>query len=163
MSSRMFRKEGIPVSDWCPHKGEGIASPKWLGSRWTMRCMCKSLSWINILQCGSSTEMQVLKRDSMLMKTETKIEQVTSNSSEWLSVYLTREKTKDIYFPCHAHQKALTFFGSGGENAEHCCSSSSKPYMPIHFLEHEELFWLSFLEQSSEGHSESNVCLELLF
>lgn len=111
---------------------------------------------LTILQCGSSTESQVLKRDSMLIKAGTKIEQVTSNGSEWLSVYLTRRKTKGIYFPCHEHQKALTFFGSGEENAEHCYSSSSKPFMPIHFLEHEEVFKLSSLEQSTEGHSESN-------
>lgn len=97
---------------------------------------------LTTLQCGSSTESQVLKRDSVCMKTE----QVTFNGSEWLSVYLTKRKTKGIYFPCHEHQEALIFFGSEEENAEHYYSSSSKPYMPIHFLEHEDVFWLSFLE-----------------
>jgi hypothetical protein len=50
----------------------------------------------------------------MLMKTGPKIDEVTSNNPERFSVFLTKGKTKVIYFPCHEHQKGLTLFLAKG-------------------------------------------------
>ena len=64
--------------------------------------------WLfNRKHCPSSKERRHAHEN------RTKTEQVTSSGPEWGTEYLTREKTKGVYFPCHKHQKSLTFLAMG--------------------------------------------------
>lgn len=66
-------------------------------------------------------------------------------------------KDKGHLFPLPRTPEGIRIItGTGEENANYCCSSSSKPYIPVHFLEHMEVFRPSLLERSTEGHFESS-------
>ena len=75
---------------------------------------------ITILEYASLIEStpQVPKRDSMVIKTGPKIEEVTSNTPEWFSVFLTRGKIEGIYSPCHEPQKVLTLILAMGKKMQ---------------------------------------------
>lgn len=71
-------------------------------------------------------------------------------------MFLTRGKTKGIYFACHGTPEGTrVIFGPEEENANHCHSLSSKRCVPIHFLEHVEVFGPFFWELSLKGHIDS--------
>lgn len=58
-------------------------------------------------------------------------------------IYCVSDKGKDrghLFSLPRTPERINIIFGNVEENASHCCSASSKPHMPIHFLEHVQVF-----------------------